>query len=419
MRTPTIPPPDVVKRPDTKYVTEVRRYKVITPLFGGGVTPGEADPITVVRATEVRGHLRFWWRATRGGQFNGDLTRMKAAEELIWGSAGDQDKPGPSEVSVVVSDASSGSVRQKVEIQTNRGTRQVGIGEASSPFSYVASPLGLEQGKPAGSVRDNVEFTLTIKYPRSQSEDVAAALWAWETFGGIGARTRRGFGALECTLVDGVSLTKPTVGSVTSEIEAGLTKHVGNGTWHRDCPHLLRAMKIAPSNGKTSAEDAWKFLFDSLKKFRQARHPDAQGRPYGRSKWPEPDTIRDITGDSAPKHSQRRLLFNKFPRAAFELPIVFQFKDSGLGDPEQTSLEGAEHDRLASPLILRPLACAGGRYVGLAVILHAPVLPPGGLRLKGAPGNPTVNAGLTRTEAQAIHSLNGNIDVLQAFLDWL
>ena len=110
MRTPKIPPPESVEpRHDDNLVTETRRYKVITPLFGGGVTPGEADPITTVRATEVRGHLRFWWRATRGGQFNGNLAAMKAEEERIWGSAAAQGKAGPSRVSVVVSDALPGS----------------------------------------------------------------------------------------------------------------------------------------------------------------------------------------------------------------------------------------------------------------------------------------------------------------------
>src|SRR5579862_2869390 len=43
--------------------------KVVTPLFGGGVDPGENDPHTLIRGTAIRGHLRFWWRATRGARF--------------------------------------------------------------------------------------------------------------------------------------------------------------------------------------------------------------------------------------------------------------------------------------------------------------------------------------------------------------
>ena len=109
MRIPEPYPPDVEWQHDEKLSVQTRRYRIITPLYGGGVTPNEADPITVVRATEVRGHLRYWWRATRGGQFHGSVAAMKEAEEQLWGSAAAQGKAGPSRVSVVVSDALPGS----------------------------------------------------------------------------------------------------------------------------------------------------------------------------------------------------------------------------------------------------------------------------------------------------------------------
>lgn len=420
MRTPpNTPPPDVKKRKDDELITETRRYKLITPLFGGGVTPGEADPITVVRATEVRGHLRFWWRATRGGQFNGDLSAMKAAEEQIWGSAAAQGKPGPSDISLNISDARQGTEIQRVEIRTKHGSQQVYVGDVMSPYSYVAFPLRPEQGKPAGKVRDGVEFTLTLMYSANHAEDIAAAIWAWETFGGIGARTRRGFGALECVGVNGVSPIQPLAGNALGEIQTKLNMYTVKGTWPPGVPHLVRGMKVVPPGGRSSADDAWRYLFDRLKRFRQARFPDSNGRPFGRSKWPEPDAIRNVTGDSATKHAKRRLAFDKFPRAAFGLPMIFQFKDANIGDPSQTSLEGAEHDRLASPLILRPLACADGTYIGLAAVLYAPTLPPNGLRLKGVPGNPSVLARLTQSEARQIEPLNGNTDILQAFLESL
>src|SRR5579885_1443792 len=64
-------------------VTWKRKYKLITPLFGGGVSPMECDPVTIIRGSEIRAHLRFWWRATRGGGYNGDLSEMKKAEAKI------------------------------------------------------------------------------------------------------------------------------------------------------------------------------------------------------------------------------------------------------------------------------------------------------------------------------------------------
>src|SRR5205085_1302593 len=73
--------------------------------------------------------------------------------------------------------------------------------------AYAAFPLQHSEEElrqmmpPSKKVRDNVNFRLTISFPSNRKDDVAAALWAWETFGGIGARTRRGFGALHCTNV--------------------------------------------------------------------------------------------------------------------------------------------------------------------------------------------------------------------------
>src|SRR5437588_3495465 len=81
-----------VKQPDN-VITQVREYQLITPLYGGGVKPTEADPVTVVRVTEIRGHLRFWWRACRGGKFNGNLAGMKKEEDAIWGKAYEKDGP--------------------------------------------------------------------------------------------------------------------------------------------------------------------------------------------------------------------------------------------------------------------------------------------------------------------------------------
>ncbi|MFQ3683794.1 type III-B CRISPR module RAMP protein Cmr1, partial [Roseiflexus sp.] len=81
---PAKQPPKLALRP-TDTITEVREYALITPLFGGGVNPASHDPVTVVRPAEIRGQLRFWWRATRGGQFGDDLNTLRAAEEAIWG----------------------------------------------------------------------------------------------------------------------------------------------------------------------------------------------------------------------------------------------------------------------------------------------------------------------------------------------
>lgn len=390
MRTPNIPPPENVElRRDDDLVTETRRYKVITPLFGGGVTPGKADPVTVVRATEVRGHLRFWWRATRGGQFGGDRAVMRAEEERIWGSPGASNKPGPSPVLIGVTVLKKGTPFQAVD---RHGNRINNIGHPSSIDSYAAFPL---RDKPNPHVLEGVEFELQITYPkhldgRDIANEVAAALWGWETLGGIGARTRRGFGALQCTqvmqtqggVVSAVPVALPRNGKVMDYLLEMLAKHVAPGTWPSDVPHLSTRPGNYRVHGAGTGIVVWRELIGRLRSFRQYRVC------FHRTKWPEPDEIRRRTGTHKPGHTPVHPV-RKFPRAAFGLPIIFEFKNGDVPpEPYKTTLQGARHERLASPLILRPLACNDVETVGLAALLVTPVRPPGGWLLKDAPTSP-------------------------------
>ena len=62
--------------------------------------------------------------------------------------------------------------------------------------AYLAFPLQppapLVVGKHSEAVRVGVTFELRISFETKDKQEVEAALWAWETFGGLGARTRRG-----------------------------------------------------------------------------------------------------------------------------------------------------------------------------------------------------------------------------------
>src|SRR5258708_5012273 len=83
---PEISPQKVTPQKQDDIITQVREYELMTPLFGGGVEKSEADPVTLIRGTEIRGQLRFWWRACRGGNYK-SIEEMKNAEDMIWGAA--------------------------------------------------------------------------------------------------------------------------------------------------------------------------------------------------------------------------------------------------------------------------------------------------------------------------------------------
>src|SRR5262249_29154025 len=61
---PDCPPVPAVHAPGR--LTHDYRIRLITPMFGGGIVPGEIDRTDPIRGTAIRGHLQFWWRATRG-----------------------------------------------------------------------------------------------------------------------------------------------------------------------------------------------------------------------------------------------------------------------------------------------------------------------------------------------------------------
>lgn len=437
MRTPPNTPPAVVRWEDENLVPETRRYKLITPLFGGGVEPGEADPITVVRATEVRGHLRFWWRATRGGQFNRDLAAMKAAEEQIWGSAAAPGKPGPSKVAITAIGENKGRPDRPFEVVANReGKPTVRSREDSAAHPYAAFPLQPEQGQArfgmeTRAVQADVAFTLEVVFPKEHETDIMAAIWAWETFGGIGARTRRGFGALRCTQRNGVAVNHPTSADANSWIAEQLKYHVVTGDWPEGVPHLTTKEASYRITGQGSPVQVWRGLIDKLTEFRQVprgRRPPPKGsnRP-GRSYWPEAEAIRKLTAQRSSKHQPLDLQVDRFPRAKFGLPIIFHFKDMNRqyhedprSDPADTTLQGrGTIDRLASPLILRPLATGNDQAVGLAAILIGCQAPPGGIILRTKRRDHNVEADIDDHEASKIRPLNGNLDVLQAFLNTL
>jgi CRISPR-associated protein Cmr1 len=336
---------------------------------------------------------------------------MKRAEDELWGAAG-AEKPSPSQVQI------------RLEI-TNRGQSEQPFATRTRPspdwrdLAYAAFPLQGDDKKPPGKVGVGVAFTLTLTFPQKQQAEVEAALWAWETFGGIGARTRRGFGALRLVQVGDRPVRLPKTGEVEAWVREGLRRHVVDGEWPAGVPHLSRNwynLEVKVTKNRQTPKAAWTYLIRCLKKFRQARNSGV-----GRSRWPEPDAIRRLTGRRSAKHNQALLAIDKFPRAAFGLPVVFHFKDSG--DPQDTILQGEDYDRLASPLILRPLACADGA-VGLAIVLEGTgvaELPKNlVLKEKGMPGASgkswPVTAALDKAGAQKIKPLNGDPDVLRAFL---
>ena len=270
------------------------------------------------------------------GEESGDSRCLFETETALWGGIS---STGPQVSKVTL----------RVEAEPVDSSKLVTWPGDDSRFPAYA--LILERNaSPPRLLRKDYGFRLRLSFTphvsSEQREQVIEAVRWWASFGGVGARTRRGLGAVHVTSKS-AALNPVSV----QEVEA-------QGGW------LVVGKEVSHD-----AVAAWRDTVDALQRFRQgtdvARNPGHRNRP-GRSRWPEADAIRRRTGRAAPGHQPEHPVRDHFPRAAFGLPIVFHFKDSD--DPRDHTLNPVGHDRMASPLILRP-RFVDGRWRPAALLL--------------------------------------------------
>lgn len=339
---------------------------LVTPLYGGGVQPGEVDTDLPIRATSIRGQLRFWWRLLHRQMPSEQLFE---AEKNIWGGLGDDEEDIAASRAILRVDQIEGLKHEACANYTERVKNGKTVFDihwhdwANSPYALFPAQgkpkdQDIEENQPKLLAKPGLKFRLSVRtrdLDEAQRQSVNDALRWWATFGGLGARTRRGLGAVEVCGAAGTWLT-------VSEAEvtaAGLTLFFRPG--------------VAP------ADQAWKQGIEAMREFRQGakvgRNEAAAGSksPAGRSRWPEAAAIRTATNTWRVKTGgisfQPTDTVQHFPRAAFGLPIIFHFqgeKTDTNPDPGDTQLapsqSGAELDRMASPLILRPYRIAEGKW---------------------------------------------------------
>jgi len=323
------------RQPSGEGCCTVLHCRLVTPMFGGGINAGEVDRQMPIRAASIRGQLRFWWRIAccEPNLPSEDVFRL---ERAIWGGIG-RTEPTASKVRVRVQ---AGPVTDAQLVASDR--------DGSYALKYAFGPSATER---ANWLADGYQFQLTLRYPADLAEQIETTLRWWASFGGVGARTRRGFGALEVALKPNSAGAGPAVSAPVSS---------------EDVQARGGVLRLRREREKR-AYDAWKRAVDRIYEFRQGRgtgrnaHSSRDPRRPGRSFWPEADQIRRFTGKNANgDHLPRHEAQNRFPRAAFGMPINFEFKgyrnepDTLELVPNALDADDEPAKRMASPLILRP-----------------------------------------------------------------
>lgn len=350
-------PPPALKEPTLE--TWTLKLRTITPMFGGSAIPREVDRVNPVRAASVRGHLRFWWRATAGAQYT-SAEELFQAEEEIWGSA---ERYGRVALRVVEQKGEQ-EVRPS-DLVPDRGTAKTGPMERFflHPFNEnkkenTPEAFGLQ------SVAFTLELTLDLSEP--EKEHLRRAIRAWIAFGGIGARTRRGVGALEVT--EDLKDWLPTSPEQLREwFSIQPPKEVLHTTLAGAVVCLGPARRPEAKN-PYKGHAVWRELGRFWARFRKGhflRDPTT-GKPMAYTpmaggKWLDHKTLLAL------RPGQKQIALVK---PYLGLPIVYQ----RLGKSFSGTLEAShpQGKRLASPVILKPMAFADGTVRPAVILLRGP-----------------------------------------------
>lgn len=321
--------------------TDTYTIKIVTPMFGGGTRPGQIDEDMPIRASSIRGHLRYWWRMLYG---KGNSSEMFKEESELWGCAAcdDGQKNTTSIAPAAVLTVAVGKITFNGIIQMRNSAGKFKMNYRKKDFNFNFEKYGPEMYA-LFSARENneklldcgYEFDLLVSYYSdidvTRKKQISNSIKLWCLLGGIGSRTRRGCGSLSLEKINNINnvINKEDI----IEYFDIYVKEVEN-----------------PLKG-------WKISLDTYMCFRQMHRgkkhckkiKDKNVNVPGRSYWPEPDSIREITncslktqeanGDPAiDTHNHATPIvpvnvLNTFPRAAMGLPLIFHFADGGKKHP--------------------------------------------------------------------------------------
>ena len=356
MRIPMVPSPNWTEPVRSDLETLVLTLKLITPMFGGGHTAREIDADEPVRAAAVRGHLRFWWRATAGPHH--DPSVLFEEEAKRWGSAGSinlgKSVGGPGPVAIAVSCSNSGTPIRASEISDPRPKNKPLEG-------YMIFPFQRDKQNDEAIARTGIEFQLKVTCPTRYRAEIERAIRAWVAFGGVGARTRRGCGAL----------------TVTAEPERWLmpADRTGRTAWlkelapHGDGSAPAHSVLTGAEYVVASSSDPWPDVAEFWARFRKGHFgTDSEGEeinyiPRNGSRWSD---YRQVLAPTVHDDVPRKVELGK---PYLGMPLIYQrFADA----PFAETIQPQESTRMASPVILKPVAASDGTRAALVLVLNAP-----------------------------------------------
>lgn len=326
--------------------------ELVTPMYGGGIVSHIIDKEMPIRVSGIRGQLRFWWRLLAKHKWKlGDDATIRKQELKLWG--GMDDDVSASKIFLKLEVQNKPDIEPWAQYKLNKKKRLVLTPECWADVAYALFPA---QGKtesnkvtehPHSLLKPGLQWILNFKIDECEDKTkIIETLHWWANFGGVGARTRRGLGAFKVSCKDFPHIGQP--------LQADEIEQVG-------CQLVLKRRAHNPL-------DAWQLAVSAMKDFRQG---EGTGRvdKYGASLWPEANYIRGLNNLNKVEvegGSNAEI----FPRGFFGMPIIFNMPhDNRLKNSTLTLRPSQEVERMASPIILRPIYVGNKNWHAGALLL--------------------------------------------------
>ena len=342
-------------------------YRAVTPMFCAGA---RTETTAELRLPSFKGVLRFWWRALAWSRCGGELQTIRQREDALFGSA----DGGQSRLSMRLVPDSVDRIVRKGDVLTVSQADESVVGEGARYLGYgVMTASGKRGGKlTRDGLRAPFEFTVRMRLgerglrAREHEHQLASlvdALICLGTQGGMGAKSRKGYGSLviRSLLVNGEQRWRPSQTLFElRDVLAGLRRSHRAAGQPEYSALSGQTRHVLVSSDKSEAMELLDLLGRELMRYRSWG--------YG-GKVLDRESEKVFQDDHDLMKGNHR---NKHPRrTAFGLPHNY-----GKRPDQQVVPCDRELDRRASPLFIHLHEC-GATPVAVLSFLPARFLPKG------------------------------------------
>ncbi|MCP5535446.1 MAG: type III-B CRISPR module RAMP protein Cmr1 [Akkermansiaceae bacterium] len=331
-----------------------QKLEIISPCFNGGAEP---DQRAEIRASSIRGQLRWWFRVLGG--FKSLDTPLREQEAAIFGGANDSDDNGVGS-KLIVRVVSHNLISNRKDGQE--------LGHANfSDSAFLTFPIQSREknhvkttydGK--GVILEGSSFSLLFiwKGLRQEKKNLQALLTIFANLGSLGFRSRRAMGAV----------APKDKGLMTLEDAFGAFKSPNN---------ILIKKLTVDSSATNPSSTAISTLGGWLKSWRSygrtADHIRDEGNTQGRP--PENIGFNYAKNDHDIGYGLPNAAQSPAYRPALGLPIIQ--RADGTKNWEWNTINRKAQGRFASPVILRPHKNLNGSWSALIIFVDSKKWPAG------------------------------------------